>query len=356
MSVVIAESQTKNELVYPFKKYWSPEPGALFEVAQGVYWLRMPLPIALDHINLWLLQDGDDWVIVDTGYDAKICKAVWQAVFDDVVDPKRVSRIIVTHFHPDHIGLAAWLSQRCDSRIYITQGELDLYRKIHSRQQSRVRDMVQAYLTELGFDAATTETYLPFFLSDPKPTTDRVQPEQCEILREQDELRINGQLWRVVCGNGHSPEHACLYNANQKLLIAGDQAIPRISSNVSVYPANRHADPLGDWIASCEKLRDVIPADTVILPSHQEPFVGIQTRMQQLIDDHHRQLNQLRLAVQAPISTVQARDILFTRELNVVDTLLATGETLAHLNYLLHRREIAAKPDANGVTLYYQRR
>lgn len=354
MSALTVEAQTKKDLVYPFKKYWSPEPGALHEVAEGVFWLRMPLPIALDHINLWLLQDGDDWVIVDTGYDASSCKAVWQRLFDDVLDPARVTRIVITHFHPDHIGLAAWLALRCDCKIYITQGELDLYRKIHSRQQSRVRGMVQAYLKELGFDAAATDTYMPFFLSDSKPKSDRVQPDQCEILREHDELLINGKVWRVVCGNGHSPEHACLYNVSQKLLIAGDQAIPRISSNVSVYPANRHADPLGDWIASCEKLRDEIPAETVILPSHQEPFIGIQMRMQQLIDDHLNQLNQLRLAVQAPISAVQARDILFTRELNVVDTLLATGETLAHLNYLLHRREIAAKPDADGVTLYYQ--
>ncbi|GHA14517.1 zinc metallohydrolase glyoxalase II family protein [Arenicella chitinivorans] len=356
MSALTAESETKKELVYPFKKFWSPEPGELYEVAEGVFWLRMPLPIALDHINLWLLRDGDDWTIVDTGYDAESCKAVWHAVFEQVINPTRVTRIVVTHFHPDHIGLAAWLSQRCDCRIYITQGELGLYRKIHSRQQSRVRDMVHAYLQELGFDATATDTYVPFFLSDPKPVNERVQPSQCEILQEHDELQINGQVWRVICGNGHSPEHACLYNADQNLLIAGDQAIPRISSNVSVYPANRHADPLGDWISSCEKLRDTVPAETVILPSHQEPFIGIQTRMQQLINDHLSQLNQLRLAVQAPISAVQARNILFARKLNVVDTLLATGETLAHLNYLLHRREIAAKTGADGVMLYYQRR
>ncbi|RBP53734.1 MBL fold metallo-hydrolase [Arenicella xantha] len=342
-------------LDYPFKRGWSPEPGVPFEVADGVFWLRMPLPIALDHINLWLLKEHDGWTIVDSGYDSDLCKSVWDQVFDTMLAPNDVKRVIVTHFHPDHIGLAAWLAARCDCPILISKGEFELYHSIHTRDQSQVASMVNDYLQELGYEQDVVERFLPFFLSEEKPKSDRVQPEQCVFIQEADAVLIRDRSWQVVTGNGHSPEHSCLYCAELGVMISGDQAIPRISSNVSVYPANRHADPLGDWITSCEKLRDSIPNDTLILPSHQEPFYGIAQRMQHLIDDHHEQLNELRLAVQAPISAIQARSVLFNRKLSQVDTLLATGETLAHLNFLLHRNEIAMQLNQQGVALYAER-
>lgn len=342
-------------LQYPFKLGWSPEPGHPFEVAEDVFWLRMPLPIALDHINLWLLKETDGWTLVDSGYDSDVCKSVWDQVFATLINPSDVKQIIVTHFHPDHIGLAAWLADRCDCPILISKGEFELYHKIHTRDQDQVACMVADYLRELGYESTLADKFLPFFLSEDKPALARVQPEQCVFIQEGDIFEIGNREWRVVAGNGHSPEHSCLYCEELSVLIAGDQAIPRISSNVSVYPANRHDDPLGDWIQSCEKLRDTIPNSTLILPSHQEPFLGIAERMQQLIDDHHEQLNELRLAVQAPISAIQARAVLFNRELNHVDTLLATGETLAHLNFLLHRNEIAMRIDDSGVALYAEK-
>lgn len=346
------EFAPRPELEYPFDKQWSPEPGEPFAVADGVYWLRMPLPIALDHINLWILKDGSGWTLVDSGYDAPVCKEVWETVFATFLDPSTVKRIIVTHFHPDHIGLASWLAHRCDCPILISRGEFELYSSIVTRDQSKFDIEVGLFLKEMGFDAAMAEKLVSFFVTEKKPDNARVQEHMCEFIADGDQITINDRLWSTVSGNGHSPEHQCLYCEELKIMISGDQSLPRISSNVSVYPTNRHDDPLGDWLDSCEKLRTVIPDETLILPSHQEPFYGNKARMQQLIDDHHVQLNCLRLAVHAPISAVQARAVLFNRELSIIGTMLATGETLAHLNYLMHRHEITVEIDSQGVARY----
>lgn len=153
-------------------------------------------------------------------------------------------------------------------------------------------------------------------------------------------------------GNGHSPEHACLYCAELGVMISGDQALPRISSNISVYYSNRDQNPLADWLDSCARLRDDIPADTLILPSHQEPFVGLDKRMQQLIDDHAAQLNKLRSQITSPVTAVEAHKILFERKLNEVEVLLATGETLAHINFLLATGELAREISPAKTAIY----
>jgi len=355
MNQLSTEFAPRPVLEYPFEKNWSPAPGEPFEVADGVFWLRVPLPIALDHINLWILRDVDGWTLVDSGYNADICKEVWNKVFDTFLTPSSVKQIIVTHFHPDHIGLAPWLADRCNCPILISQGEFNLYHEIHTRDQEKTKVTVTDFLNELGFDVESTENYIPFFLSEEKPAGSRVQKDKCHFIKDGDSIAINGREWCVVSGNGHSPEHSCLYCRDLQLMISGDQAIPRISSNVSVYPSNRHNDPLGDWLSSCEKLKSEIPNQTLILPSHQEPFRGIVERMQQLIDDHLAQLNRLRLAVHAPILAVQARAVLFDRELNQIETILATGETLAHLNYLVHQGEIEMHLNSTGQALYSTR-
>lgn len=340
------------ELNYPFKKKWSPQPGQPFEVVDRVFWLRVPLPIALDHINLWILRDNDGWTLVDSGFDAQICKDAWEQVFEEFLDPSMVKRLVITHFHPDHIGLASWLALRCECPVIISKGEFDHYHSIITRNASEFRQQVDKFLRELGYQADLIETFSAFFEPEKKPDHARVQKSMCEFIADDEILQIDGREWRIVSGNGHSPEHSCLYCEELEVLISGDQSLPRISSNVSVYPSNRHDDPLADWLNSCAKLQAVIPDATLVLPSHQEPFYGNKARMQQLIDDHHSQLNCLRLAVRAPISAVQARAVLFNRELTIVDTLLATGETLAHLNYLLHRGEISLQIDDHGVALY----
>lgn len=340
-------------LDYPFVKRWSPEPGEPFEVADGIYWLRMPLPIALDHINLWLLDNGDNsWTIVDTGYDHENCKAIWDRVFDTFISPESVKQIIVTHFHPDHIGLAAWLSHRCDAPILISEGEFNHYHEIINRDAGAFDKKVRTFATEVGFSDEMIVSLSAFFGSSNKPDRERVKHDMCRFISEGDSIEINGRDWSVVTGNGHSPEHVCLYNRGLDILISGDQAIARISSNISVYPSSPDANPLQDWLMSCIKLRDMFDAKTLVLAAHQEPFKGIPLRMQTMIDEHHADLNLLREALAEKINTMTARKVIFNRELDAIQMVLATGEALAHLNYLNAANELVTTNE-DGV-VYYQ--
>ncbi len=353
-----AEPAAKPDLEYPFNRDWAPDAGVPFEVADGVFWLRMPIPISLDHINLWLLQDkpsddGEDrWVIIDSGVDDDACKAVWETVFSNFCRPEQVTRIIVTHYHMDHIGLASWLALRCDCPILMTAGEFRHYHNIITRDQDRNTEVVRSYFHSLGFDAKTRDAIVAFFKNDDKPKEARVQPEQVTLIVEGQALTIGNRTWHVVTGNGHSPEHACLYNRADDLLISGDQSLPRISSNVSVFPGSDIEDPLGNWIASCEKLRDLIPASALILPAHQEPFRNNPARMQHLIDDHQAQLNRLRKSLNTEITPIEARKVLFDRQLDQVQKVLATGETMAHLRYLTVRGEASETLDEKGVAKF----
>ncbi len=342
------------ELEYPFEKRWSPKIGEPFEVANGVYWLRTPLPMALDHINLWLLRDGEHWTIVDTGYDHEPTKEVWRNVFEHFLDAQSVSRIIVTHYHPDHIGLAAWLSRECDSPVYISRGEFETYRSMIDRDHNAFEAMSRDFTKELGFPDSHTDRYLQFMSSEDKSPESRLQADQSVFIKAGDAFSIGERNWEVVHGNGHSPEHSCLYCQELGVLISGDQAIARISSNISVYPSTRHDNPLRDWLESCERLRDTIPKETLVLPAHQEPFRGIDVRMQQLIDGHLEQLESLQAAMDQPIDVTAARKIMFDRELSLVESLFATGETLAHLNYLIDQHSITSDHDAQGM-IWFQR-
>jgi len=340
-------------LAYPFGNRWSPEPGQPFEVADGVYWLRMPLPIELDHINLWLLDNGDDtWTIVDTGYEHDACKAVWEQVFERFLRPESVTQIIITHFHPDHIGLAAWLADRCNAPILISKGEFSYYREIVSQNADEFEQQVNRFAKQVGFDGEMTSALIRFFGVSNEPERKRVTQDMCAFLSEGDALTINNRQWQVVMGSGHSPEHACLYCADLDTLISGDQAIARISSNISVYPSKLLANPLKDWLSSCEKLRDKYTDKTLVLASHQEPFQGLVERMQFMIDEHQTDLDNLKRALTAKLNTAAVRQILFNRELNFVQSVLATGEALAHINYLKLTEELQVSYD-EGVA-YYQ--
>lgn len=346
-------SLANEPLDYPFGKRWCPEQGVPFKVADGVYWLRMPLPISLDHINLWLLKDeGDLWTIIDTGYDAQVCKDVWGKVFSEFCAPDKIKQIILTHFHPDHIGLASWLARKCDVPILISRGEFNHYNEIVRGDKNTTSKTALEFATTVGFSPDIADAFAAFFGKNEKPVESRVQKEMCQFIAEGDEILVGDRTWQLIGGNGHSPEHICLYNADLNVFISGDQAIARITSNISVYPSNPNANPLKDWLASCEKLRDSIVEDALILASHQEPFKGIRARMQNMIDEHHADLNLLRKALVEKKSAISACKVIFEKQSNPIQIVLATTETLAFLNYLVDKKEVHISHD-NGVA-YYQ--
>jgi glyoxylase-like metal-dependent hydrolase (beta-lactamase superfamily II) len=335
-------------LVYPHGTH-VPEAGQLLQVADGVFWLRMPIPFSLDHINLWVLDAGDHWAVVDTGFPSAQAKAHWRALFDGPLAGKPVGRVIVTHYHPDHIGLAGWLCTRWQVPLEISRGEFLLARVLTLDTASAPPADVVAFYAAQGWpDAAVAQLKASEWGRFGRGV--HRLPTGYRRLRAGDRLAIGGRQWDIVVGAGHSPEHVCLHDAAQGLLISGDQVLPRITSNVSVYPTEPEADPLGDWLDSIARLK-TLPEDTLVLPAHNEPFFGLHTRLDQLAADHTRKLEALLEACAEPLSAFESFAILFRRPIGDDEIQMATGEALAHLRWL-HRRGQVAAETCDGVTRY----
>ncbi len=341
----------KGKLVYPFAEL--PPRGKSIEVATGVHWIRMPLPYSLDHINLWALDDGDGWAVVDTGVRTEETVAVWRELFANSPDTRGLTRVFVTHMHPDHVGMAGWLTRKFGVRLWMTRSEYLMCRVMVSDTGREAPDDAIAFYRRAGWGEAAIETYRTRFGNFGKHI--HPLPDSFRRLRDGEVLRIGAHDWRVVTGNGHSPEHACLHCPDLKVLISGDQILPRISSNVSVSPVEPDADPMADWLASLAKLKREVPDDVLVLPSHNECFRGLHARIDRLQHGQERSLDRLRNALKTPKRAVDVFTSLFARSIAESDVQLlgmATGESLACLNYLRHRGEITCDVAEDGVTRY----
>ncbi len=329
-------------LDYPFEA--RPELGQSVEVAPGVHWVRMRLPMQLNHIKLWLLEDGDGWTVVDSGIRNEETANAWKQLFAGPMGDKPVKRVIVTHMHPDHIGLAGWLVRKFDVELWITRTEFLMCRNlVADTGQERRRKAcgsiappvspMSCWRTTRRASAAsgTASTSCPM----PIAASQRVAASQ-----------IGGREWRVVVGNGHSPEHACLWCPEANLVISGDQLLPRISSNVSVHPTEPEANPLQDWLDSCAKLRSVLPEDVLVLPSHNEPFRGAHLRLSELIEGHEAGMDKLAALCVEPQRAVDVFPALFRAKITGGNYGMATGESIAHLNCLRFRGRMERQADA----------
>lgn len=324
-----------------------PEFGELKQVADGVYWVRMPLPLGIDHINLWVIEEAESWVIVDTGMNTSATRQHWETILAGPLASKPVRKIIVTHLHPDHIGLAGWFGEKWQIPTYMTRTEY-----------------LQARVLSPGRDDFPWETER-FFKTAGIPDSEIEQikalgygsfgravytlPSAYHRLQDNDELMIGGRMWQVVVGRGHSPEHACLYCDDLKVLISGDQVLPRISSNVSVFAPEPEASPLKDWLESLAEFKDRLPDDIEIFPAHGYPFRGLHGRLDDLIQEHEDKLQSLMEACREPITTVEAMPTLFRREITGFSRLLALGEALAHFHLLRDRGIVTSEDGADGI-------
>lgn len=341
----------KPTLIYPFDGV--PERGRSLEVAPGVHWMRMPLPYALDHINLWALDDGTGWALVDTGVRTEKTAEIWRELFANAPDARPLTRIFVTHMHPDHVGMAGWLTRKFNVRLWMTREEYLTCRVMTSDTGREAPDDAIRFYQQAGWDEAALETYRARFGNFGKHI--HPLPDSFQRLQDGQVLRIGAHVWRVIVGSGHSPEHACLYCPALKLLISGDQILPRISSNVSVYPTEPEADPMSDWLASLAKLQREVPDDVLVLPSHNECFRGLHARIAWLQRGQERSLARLRRSLATPRRAIDVFGSLFARQVSPTDVPLlgmATGESLACLNHLVQRGEAVRELDAEGVAWY----
>lgn len=343
---------TVNGLTYPWGCNWSPGPGEVFKVADGVWWLAMPLPFSLKRINLWLLEDEGGWTIVDTGMGDEASKQVWDQVLNGHLRGQPVRRVIVTHMHPDHVGLAGWLSRRFDCDLWMSRTEFLMCRNLVADTGKPAPEVGVAFYRAAGFDEEMLANYCARFGEFGEHIAEL--PPRFRRMSHGQTILIDGRYWEVVVGMGHSPEHVCLYCPALKLLISGDQVIPRISSNVSLFPTEPAGDPLGEWLSSCHWLRQHIPSDVLVLPAHQEPFYGLHVRLTQMLRSHERALERLFDALAEPRRAIDCFSVLFRRSIQGAHVMLAIGETLAHLNCLLSRRMIGRSVDAAGVAWYRQ--
>ncbi|MDR2240559.1 MAG: MBL fold metallo-hydrolase [Zoogloeaceae bacterium] len=329
---------------YPHAR--QPDAGEALELIPGIRWVRMPLPFELNHINLWLLEEADGWTLVDTGLHVDEIKRNWEVVLAAHCGVKPLKRIIVTHCHPDHLGLAHWLGEKTGAVTWITQGEmLNAYAWFHQLPNYDSIGMVD-FFRRHGLDEARAG-----LLAERGPTYHkRVDglPIEYRRLMEDDLLRIGGNDWRVIIGHGHSLEHASLHCAELGVLISGDMLLPRISTNVSVTASNPDDDPLGWFLDSVERLTE-LPDDTLVLPSHGKPFRGIHARAAQLAAHHEERFEMLRAALSTPQSACDLVPTLFKFPLDAHQIMFAMGESIAHLNYLEHAGYARRMLGADGV-------
>ncbi len=347
-----------NALVFPFHEIGDglPPPGTTMEMAPGVHWLRMPLPYQLNHINLWLLKDGDGWVVVDTGLNSEETKQLWQTIFASKgiaiggAAGAPVKRLICTHFHPDHMGLAGWLAQELGAELWTTLAEWTFGRMVWSDAAGDGQKEFARHYSRHGLDAERTEKV--FARGNGYRMVVGEPPKSFRRIRGGDTLTIDGREWEVVIGLGHAPEHACLYCPALKVLIAGDQILPKITPNVGVWATEPLADPLHDYLDSLlrfQRLRE----DTLVLPSHGFPFLGLHLRLEQLAAHHESRFARLRGVLDGTGRTaVDLVPVLFSRELDIMQIGFAIGETIAHLHCMLGRGEAQRDIGADGVVRF----
>jgi len=323
---------THVELNYPFAE--PPAHDSFTEVAPGVRWLRFPLPFALNHINLYLLEDGPGWTLVDTGIRSETSYALWERLFDVALEGRPITRIIATHFHPDHVGCAQMLVERWRPEFLTSRAE---WLTATMLQTETTTDAIR-YWGDYYRDAGLDEETLRAVANRGENYGERVGhiPRPFTRLIDGDSVSIGGRAWRVVIGTGHSPELICLYCPSDRLFISYDQVLPGISPNISVGAPEPFGDPLSEFLDSCRKLHAIDP-ESLVLPMHGRPFYRLHERLDELIRHHDDRLGLTVKAAREPVTIVDLLPIMFKRKLDFQQTQFGVGEALAHVNHLVRR-------------------
>jgi glyoxylase-like metal-dependent hydrolase (beta-lactamase superfamily II) len=320
-----------------------PEPGEARRIAECLWWLRMPLPMELNHINLWLLDDGGECTVVDSGLAAEACRAAWQSFERTVFAGRRLARVFVTHDHPDHMGLARWLAERHGAAVWMSQAAHESCASFLRLAPAEIDVRMRAFLRRHGLETAAS--------GDP-PRDHRTSfggiPPLTHAPVDDERVAAGGTSWQVIETAGHCRGHLCLYDAGRRILVSGDQVLPSISPNVSVLPTAPTADPLRSFLESLMRLEACDPA-TLVLPSHGRPFRALHARITDLRRHHLEQLGRLEEHCREPVSAHDAVAVMFGRVLRGFHRVLALGEALAHLHFLASEGRVVPVPGSDGV-------
>ena len=346
------DKSSAEALKYPWDT--PPAPGTVHEVADGVFWIRMPLPFALDHINLWLLADGEGWTLVDCGICNDETRGLWRTLRSEHLaedSGRPVKRIIVTHFHPDHLGLAGWLHSETGAPLWMTQAEWSIGSHLYHDTVGKYSDLQVEMFRDNGLRQDRLEAMsrggnrYRELISRP--------PGDFQVITDGEDIEVGAHSWRVIVGTGHAPEHACLYCADLGVLISGDQVLPKITPNISLSASEPDANPLQQYLDSLQRFTG-LPRNTLVLPSHGLPFHGLELRLQQIREHHLERIEVLFDACKEPHTAAEMMPVMFKRELDEHQIMFAMGECLSHLAYLKHKNRLTCEADGNGIVRYRQ--
>ncbi|SFR58944.1 Glyoxylase, beta-lactamase superfamily II [Yoonia tamlensis] len=333
---------------YPFET--PPAKGTATEVAPGVLWMRLPLPMALDHVNVYALDDGDGWTVIDTGFASKTTRKIWQQLLDGPLAGKPVTRVVVTHHHPDHVGLAGWFMANGASLAMPRTGWL-MARMLTLDVQDRPPAETLAFYKRAGMDAAEfarRSADRPFNFADCVTPL----PLGYDRLIDGETIQMGGRTWDIRMGDGHAPEHATFWSRDDNLVIGGDQLLPSISANLGVYPTEPEADPVADWLASCARFMPHARDDQLVLGGHKLPFTGLPLRLKQMVENHHGALARLLAHLSEPRTAGACFAPLFKREIGQAEYGLALVEAVAHVNHLFHKGQVTRNLREDGAYIF----
>ena len=328
-----------------------PEPGSLVEIAPGVLWLRLALPFQLNHVNVYLIEDEGGWAVLDTGLGDDATRAAWQAVLAGPLAGSRLTRLIVTHFHPDHVGLAGWICERYGLPLHMSQTEYLFSHAMQLDQTGIGDEPLRAFHRTTGLNAEQIEQVVGRGHSYLKRTTGL--PPTFLRLMAGDRLPLGGRGFDILTGAGHAPEQVMLFEPATKLFFSADQILAKISPNVSVWSMEPEADPLGLYLRSLAEIRASLPEDAFVLACHNLPFYGLHRRIDELVQHHRHRCAEIADACRAaPKSAADIIPVLFHRPLDAHQTGFAVGEVVAHLNYMRRCGELTRETQTDGVHLY----
>jgi glyoxylase-like metal-dependent hydrolase (beta-lactamase superfamily II) len=331
-----------------FPRASAPQPGDPVEIAPGILWLRLPLPFQLDHVNVYLLEDGAGWTLIDTGLGSAQTRALWESILSGPLHGRSLTRVVATHFHPDHVGSAGWLSERFDIPLYMSQTEYLVALNLHLDPGALDAGPFRQFYMRHGLDVETTTKVVTQGHSYLKMLTGL--PPTFRRLIAGERLQIGGREFDVLSGGGHSPEQLMLFCRPEKLLLSADQVLARISPNVSVWAVDPEGDPLAIYLRSLESLRMHLDSDSLVLPGHDLPFYGLHRRIDELRWHHERRCRAIDEACrQAPKSAAELVPVLFHRPLDPHGMGFAFSEVLAHVNFMSRQNTLAWDVGPDGV-------